>query len=233
MVTLLVNNNSKTEPAEALSQKIRTDLIEISEKIRNHPYLDALERGQLSEVALRSFIGNQYHLMVSIIRADAQMLQRFGGSQFGDYFYGMLQTEMAAYCALLTLAQKLGMEQAALEDFEIDPDAFAYGCYVSWLADNGSPAEIIGGLGVNFPVWGANCQRMSTALRKHYGFSASQTRFLDIFSEQPEDKETMLDAIDFDLSHQIPGERIARAARLIQAYELRFWDAMAWAASVQ
>lgn len=233
MVTLLPNNPLKTSPALALLTKIRTDLQELDAKILNHRYLDALEQGQVSELALLSFIGNQYHLTRSNLRAYAQMQQRFADTKFGGYFQESLQFEESAARALLLMAQQQQMTTKSLENFDIDPDALSYGYYVSWLADNASLAEILTAFAVNYPVWGANCQRMSRALRQIYGFSASQTRFLDLFSEASENETMILEAISSELSAPMSEERITRSVRLIQAYELRFWEAMAWTVDVE
>ncbi len=215
-----------------LMQKIRADLSIVEEQIRQHRYLDALERGAVSEQALRAIPGHQYQLMISLIRADAHMLHRFGGGPFRDYFFAVLGGSMTAFPALLDLAKRLGMDHEALEHYEVDPDGFAYACYVAWLADNGSPAELICGLSINLPAWGANCQRVSAALHKHYAFSDTDTRFFDGFAGAAPDEEVIVAAIGHDLACQVPADRIARAARLIQAYELRFWDAMAKAAQL-
>ena len=109
--------------AQKIFQRIQTDLQTIDDQIRNHSFLDALDRKEVSEEALRSVPGHQYHIIISNIRADANLLQRFGGTRFRDYFFGVLQSRMAAYPVLLTMASKLGMGQADLEHFEVDPDA--------------------------------------------------------------------------------------------------------------
>ena len=145
------------------------------------------------------------------------------------YFDMMLNSAIEASDALVLLAQTLGMTEEFLETYETDPDALGYGFYVSSLATHASLAEIVAGLGVNFPLWGANCQKMSKVLRQHYGFSASQTRFFDIFAEASSstDEETIIKAISLGLEAGVSQEKIARSVRLIQGYELRFWDAMA------
>jgi thiaminase len=214
--------------ATELVQKIRVDLESVDQAIRQHSFLDAVEKGEVSEQALRAFPGHQYHLMVSLIHANAHMLQRFGGTPFHDFFYGLLSGAITGYSSLMLLARRLGMGHESLEDFELDPDGFAYAGYMTWLADCGSVGETICGLAVNKPAWGQNCARLSSALRARYGFSTEETVFLDEYAGVTwEEEEALVKAVEYDLVCHVPIQRIGRAARLIQAYELRFWDAMA------
>lgn len=216
--------------AQTLMDQISSDLADVGKQIESHRFISMLDGSELPLPAMQSFIAHQYHLLMNIIRADANMIHRFGATPFREHFFEVLQEEMQAYVKLMRFAAKIGMDEAALEHFEVDADAFAYACFVAWLAENGTPGEIICALTVNFPVWGANCGRMSAALREHHGFTAEDTAFLDIFAEtagQDQAQAMALAAIDFDLSQQRPPERIQRSARLMQAYELKFWDVMA------
>jgi thiaminase len=216
--------------ATELIQQIRADLETVDQAIHQHRFLNAVEKGEVSEQALRTFPGHQYHLMVSIIRANAHMLQRFGGTRFHEFFYGLLSGAITGYSSLKVLAQRLGMGHEDLAHFEVDPDGFAYASYITWLADNGSVGEILCGLSVNKPSWGHNCARLGAALRSKYGFAIEETAFLDRYAGATVDEKALVEAAKYDLICQVSPQRIARAARLIQAYELRFWDAMAKAA---
>jgi len=44
----------------------------------------------------------------------------------------------------------------------------AYTNYLTRLAVYGSDAEILTAILVDLPVWGANCNKISIALKKHY-----------------------------------------------------------------
>ena len=53
----------------------------------------------------------------------------------------------------------------------------AYTNYLTRLAVYGSDAEILTALLIDLPVWGANCGKISSLLKKNYGFSEKrQTR---------------------------------------------------------
>jgi hypothetical protein len=51
------SGGSSTRDAERLIAEIRTELRPIENQIRNHPYITALERGQVSRDNLRAFAG--------------------------------------------------------------------------------------------------------------------------------------------------------------------------------
>ena len=61
-----------------LVAQIRSDLEPLKEKIRDHPYLSALEAGQVQPVALRAFAGHQHHIITSDLRSIALLVSRHG-----------------------------------------------------------------------------------------------------------------------------------------------------------
>ncbi|MDP3768784.1 MAG: transcriptional regulator, partial [Dehalococcoidia bacterium] len=77
------------------------------------------------------------------------------------------------------------------------------------------------------PAWGANCGRMSKALRVKYGLGPDGIAFFDLFATPaPEFEESSLRVIQGGLNRGLDPRPMARAARLIQAYELLYWDAL-------
>jgi hypothetical protein len=72
---------------------------------------------------------------------------------------------------------------------------------------------------------------MSAALRKSYGFSDDETAFLDAFANMPSFEDAALAIIQDGLDSGEGPARLLRSARLFQAYESMFWDAMAAAAT--
>jgi hypothetical protein len=97
----------------------------------------------------------------------------------------------------------------------------AYSHYLSTLGQFASPGVQAIALIANLPVWGSNCGRLSKALRDTYHIE--ETSFLDLFSASTEGIEAAALGI---VDCYLPGQERAmrKAARLIQAYELMFWD---------
>src|ERR687888_588913 len=103
----------------------------------------------------------------------------------------------------------------------------AYTNYLTKLAVYGSDAEILAAILVDFPVWGANCSKISSCLKKNYSFTNSSCLFLDQFAA-PLPKEFIEKSNSlitrFVNFSQKENTTIERAARLILDYELLFWD---------
>lgn len=219
--------------AEELVASIREDLREIDQKIMNHPYLRALRKGKVSIEALKAFPGHEYHVATSDLRSMAHFVHRFGDQpRASAFFNGILQGEYAALTAIPVFAAKLGMSLADLERYEVTPEGFTYPTFMSWQSLYASAAASVCGILVNFAAWGHNCGVMSAALRAKYGFSSAETVFLDNFANLPSFEAEALEIIQEGLDQGADPAEIRLAARLYQAYEKMFWDAMAAIAKV-
>ncbi len=218
--------------AEEVLSDVHSALEETEAKIRRHPYLAAVKAGSVTREALRAIPGHQYHMWQSDLRSAAHLVARFGTRSYGAFFFGDLEAEIAARAGITTMAAKLGMSETDLAGYEPSPEGFAYAAYFAWLALYGSAAEVACGLTVNLSAWGHNCAEVSKGLSAHYGFTAEETAFLDGFAALPSFDEIAIEVIADDLARGVAPREIMRAARLIQAYEAKFWDAMADAAGL-
>jgi len=216
-----------------LVEKIRSDLKPLEEKILGHPYLRALEDGRVALDLLKVFAGQQHHIISSDLRSIALILSREGMRPSRRFLMNALQGEAAALDALRAFAGTLGLNSSDLDSLEPLPAAHAYCTYVAWLALYGSDAELAGAFLVNLAAWGANCGRMSTALHEKYGFAPSALAFFDLFAGMPSFDQEVLPIIQNALDRGVPAQLIHRAARMLQGYELMFWDAMADAAGIR
>ncbi len=219
--------------AKEVVEKIRMDLRPLDEKILGHPYIMALNEGKLPQDSLRTFAGQQYHIITSDLRSIAGLLSRHGLLLSRPWLLAILQGEAAALDALLAFAKKLSMSESDLKTFEPIPAAHAYCTYVAWLGIYGSDGELAGAFLVNFAAWGANCGKMSKALQDHYGLTKEEVAFFELFSQMPPSEKEILEVIQGALDRGVEPALIHRAARMLQAYELMFWDAMAEAAGMR
>ena len=219
--------------AKEVVEKIRTDLRPLDEKILGHPYIMALNKGKVSQDSLRTFAGQQYHIITSDLRSIASLLSRHGHLPSRPWLLAVLQGEAVALDALFTFAGQLSVSEGALKIFEPIPAAYAYCTYVAWLGMYGSDGELAGALLVNFAAWGANCGKMGKALQEHYGFTKEGVSFFDLFFQMPPFEKQVLEVIQGALDRGIEPVLIHRAARMLQAYELMFWDAMAEVAGLE
>jgi hypothetical protein len=98
---------------------------------------------------------------------------------------------------------------------------------MAWLALYGSDAEIAAAYLVNFPAWGQNCGRLSRILTERFGLREKEVAFFDLFATPPATFEAnALSVIQQGLDRGTEPRLIQRAARLLQAYELMYWDTL-------
>jgi len=213
--------------ARVVVDEIRRDLQKADEQLLRHPYLQALEQGQIQREKLRLFAGEQYSIIRSDLRSVAHLVSRFGGSPSRDFFLGILQGEKAAFDALLVFASTLGMSEVDLGAYEPLPGAHAYTAYMAWLALYGTEAQVAAGYLVNFPAWGLNCGRLSRVLKERFGMREEEVGFFNLFATVPATFENnSLAVIQRGLERGEDPRLVSRAARLLQAYELMYWDTL-------
>jgi pyrroloquinoline quinone (PQQ) biosynthesis protein C len=213
--------------AKALVDEIRQDLQAVNEQLLHHPYVQALEEGKIGQEKLRLFAGEQYSIIPSDLKSVAHLVSRFGSAPSRDFFLGILHGERAAWDALLTFADALGLSEAQLREHEPLAGAHAYTCYMAWLALYASDAEVAAAYLVNFPAWGQNCGRLSQILKERFGLSEKDIAFFELFANPPATFEAnALSVIQQGLDRGIEPRLIQRAARLLQAYELMYWDTL-------
>ena len=217
--------------ARQLLEDARKAIASTEERIRNHPYLEALEARGVKKGKLALFAGQQCHIIESDLRSVALIVSRAESWRARDFLSGMLQGERAALTALGDFGQAVGLSQEQLHAAEPLPGAFAYSAYVTWLATYGTAAEFVGAFLVNLTAWGGNCGRISRALKAGYGLSGQDVAFFDLFASVPPGfEEQGLAVVEEGLNQGADPVRIRRAARLLQEFELLYWDTM-WEAA--
>lgn len=213
--------------ARELIAETRAQLKTVEDKLLAHPYLSAVEEGRTSKENLQLFAGEQHYIISSDLRSVALLVNRESRGPNREFLLGALQGEAAAGHALLAFARALAMSDEGLRSYEPMPGCQAYPAYVAWLAAYGSAADFAAAFLVNLPAWGGSCARMSAALKGKYGLSAEAVAFFDLFATPaPEFEADSLRVIQDGLDHGVDPRGVARAARLIQAYELMYWDTL-------
>jgi len=205
--------------ARELLEDLGRELAPVERAIRGHRYLAAAP----SEESLRAFTGEQYTILRSDRRSFAQLAARFPEPPAGDFFIAVTQGEGEALARLIALAASPDIDEGGLLGYEPQPGCQAYTAFVSWLALNGSRAELALAFLANLAAWGENCRRLAGMLQ-----GRCETSFFEFFAEPaPGFEELALAVADQGLVAGDSPTRARRAARLLQAYELLFWDTLA------
>lgn len=214
-----------TAQAREVIEEGRQKIASLEMRIREHPYIQALENRRVPRDKLAIFAGQQRHIIESDLRSVGLIVARAGSQETRDFFLGMLQGERAALEALGAFGRAVGLPDDRARAAEPLPGAFAYSAYVAWLALYGSMAEFAGAFLVNLEAWGANCGRMSRALRDLYGLTGADVAFFDLFALTPPGfEERGIAVVEEGLAQGVDPGCIHRAARMLQGYELLYWD---------
>jgi thiaminase len=213
--------------AAEVVESVRMQLAPVRERVRAHPYLLAVEERRLSPAQLRPFVCEQFLILSSDLRSMAQMVSRFGGDGYVEFFLDLLGGERAALEALPMLATAFDLGTPDLLQYEPLPGAQSYSAYTAWLAAYGSDAEVAAAFAVNFQGWSEACARLGRALRGSYSLSGGQAAFFDLFADPNEDFEARaIQVIETGLQRGVPERLVRRAPRMLQGYEAMFWDTL-------
>jgi hypothetical protein len=208
-------------------QEIRADLAAVEEQIRQVPFLARVEAKQASLEQIAAVAAEQY----SIIRSDwssfAQMTARFDDPHSRQFFGGIAAGEAIALQRLLDFAKSIGLDERDLAAYEPRPKAQTYPSRVAWIAAHADRAAAGASFLVNFAVFGENMGRLRNALVNVYHFAPAEVAFFSFFAEPiPGFEENALEVITAGLRRGACPAEVRRSARLLQAYELDFWQAV-------
>ncbi|HEX3037033.1 MAG TPA: hypothetical protein VHT73_18265 [Thermodesulfobacteriota bacterium] len=206
---------------------LREEFQPLLEKILTHPFINRVEKGKAPDYKLRFFIEQQFHIVSGDFRNIALYIAFSPSQRIRDFFFGLIQGEHNALENLFRMAEALDITVRELEDSEPDAGALAFTNYFTRLATYGTAGEIASAMVVDFEAWGENCSRLSKGLKKHYGLSAEDTKFLDGFYPiTPQFYDDVISIIREYAGTAGNRKKMRTAVRLGLDYELMFWDTM-------
>jgi hypothetical protein len=213
--------------ARRLVAEIRTELAPVEDEIRNVPFVSELEAGHVTLDQLADFLGEQYNIIKSDQGSFSFMVTRFDDPASREMFGGIAGGETIALDLLLDFAERLGRTEADLLAYEPKPKGQTYPSRVAWISLFADRATAGASFLVNFAVFGENMGRVQQALIDVYGFTAEETAFFGFFAEPiPGFEENAIDVIAAGLRRGACPREVKRSARLLQSYELDFWQAV-------
>ncbi len=199
------------DPAQAVFLQIRRALQPVEAKLLDHPFLRKVEAVEYSKAQVAVLPLEEYHIVASDLPSSKHLYGRFGQAPSAGFFRELVENEQYAQGHIRRLAEALG-------------------CYFARLALHGSEAEVLVAFASNFSAWWSACKRVADALADKYGVPREAVAFLSPFHEVPAPDapfdELTLEAMRRGLKQGVPEKALVRVARLIQSYELWFWDAL-------
>jgi len=209
--------------ARDLLVEVRRELEPLNSSVLNCRFIQMAERGELKVEDLRSFVENQLYIVSHDAKSIALMAARATHAEESVYFADLARADLEALRALEEMAEELGASRGPVQSLKVVPHAVDYTHFLAFLAAHRNPGEQAFALIVNLPVWSAACARLLRAVRERYGLR--RTRFLELFSSVPEwVEERGLQVCERYVAEHAESMRFF--ARLIQSYELSFWEAL-------
>lgn len=216
---------------------------ETEKKLLSHPYLKAAEAGTLTMSQRQAFAREQYFIQLSDSKSFAALAGHEGfcptslcgvtvpksfkpGADPVDLFQFLLGGEVYAAQLLLQYSKQLGLDEDALQspqDYQISAKAQAYPSYWSRLALSKQRAAAAAACAVNFPAWGNMCGRLLEALKSKH--DEDGLAFIKFFATPIDNLDEMAAAI-IDAENDLSYEELLEPVRLLQEYEVMFWDAI-------
>jgi hypothetical protein len=209
---------------------------EVLERICREPAPDGpgnrlvplVEEGRARREVIAALAAEEWQIVPSDRRSFLVLAARSSTPAAVEFYSALAQGEGLALAKLPALAFASGMDRAGLDAYEPLAGCQAYPSYVARLALGADPADVILAILANFAAWGGYCSRLSGALRQRYGYDDEACGFFDFFATPvPELEQQALDAVQAALDQGQPLRDAWRYGRLLQSYELMFWNTLA------
>ncbi|MDH6125412.1 transcriptional regulator [Kitasatospora sp. GP82] len=187
-----------------------------------------IAEGRAPVSVLAELAAQQHQIITSDRRSLLLLAARCADTPAGGWFAGLAEGESEALHALTAFEEGCGLTPAEVAAREPLAGCQAYPAYLAWLTLNGEPTGTVLALSANFAAWGGYCATVARALRSHYGFTDAACAFFDFFAEPAPELEEQTIAVLAAASlntERIDGGR--GYGRLLQAYELMFWNTLA------
>ncbi|MFP5346567.1 MAG: transcriptional regulator [Actinomycetes bacterium] len=206
---------------------------ELAAEEHDNQVVRAVEEGRATLGVVAALAAEETRTVASDRRSFLLLAARSADPDAVRFFAGLAQGECTALDTLPALARAAGLDDAGVQAYRVQPGCQAYPAYTAWLAVNGDPVDVSVAVLANFAAWGGYCATMARALRDHYGFDDEACAFFDLFATSKDDagasplEAHALRAVDARLGagDSLHGGR--EYARMLQGYELMFWDCLA------
>jgi hypothetical protein len=214
--------------ARALVTQLRSDLAAVEEEIRHAPFLSAVEAGTVLVEQIAAVAAEEYSIIRSDMQSFSHMAQRWDTPNGSHFFGDLAEGEALALPLLLAFGANVGLNEQDLAAYEPRPKGQTYPSRVAWIAANADRASAAASFLVNFGVFGENMARLRDALIGVYGFAPEDIAFFTFFAEPiPGFEDDAIEVMAAGLLEGACPRDVRRSARLLQAYELDFWQAAA------
>lgn len=217
-----------TQSAAGLLARVREELAPGTGENR---LIGRIEDGSAPLRVLGELAAQQLRIITSDRRSFLALATRCADAPGGAYFAELAAGESEALGMLTPFAAACGLSDAAMHARPPLPGCQTYPAYLAWLALNGDPVGVVLALTANFAAWGGYCAIAARALRDHYGFAAEACAFFDFFATPDPEADARAVAVVEQWQSTSGGGAdtmdVLEYGRMLQSYELMFWNTLA------
>lgn len=161
-------------------------------------------------------------------RSFLTLAAQAGEPACAEFFADLGKGENVVLAMLPAMAEAAGFDERARRGYRPLAGCQAYPSYLARLALNADPAAVVLAVTANFAAWGGYCATLARALRSEYGFDDAACGFVDFFATPaPDLEELAVTAIQQALDAGKSLDAGREYGRLLQDYELMFWNTLA------
>lgn len=215
--------------ARQLLHTLQRQLKPVEQQILATAFLREIEAGRLPLDRIAAVAAEEFVLIPTEQRSFLLMARRWRDPVGAEdpFFLALARNGDGELQRLLAFASALGLSRSSLDGYEPRAASQIYPAQLAQLAVSGDRAEVAAALLINYPSFASVMARVNTALLERYRFLPEQIRFVSS-NGQPLDsafQQAALAQVSLGLQQGACPDRIRRAARLLQAAELDFWQA--------
>jgi pyrroloquinoline-quinone synthase len=200
------------------------DIVQLRQKLLNHPLWARIEAGTLEIERLRLFALQDWWLVRQAYRLDALAIANVTDLSVQELLIGKLLPKVGGYTHLITFGTALGLSSHDFGHVEPVAGCMALTNFFYWMLTYGTPEEKLAAVSASEDIFIQICARIGPALIHHYQMTEEQITFFTLH----EDIASHVNPIDNVLIERYtrPDEqhRIIQAIRLSHEFELLFYD---------
>uniref|UniRef100_A0A6U0H951 Thiaminase-2/PQQC domain-containing protein n=1 Tax=Helicotheca tamesis TaxID=374047 RepID=A0A6U0H951_9STRA len=234
------------KPYLAMLKQLRLEPFheETNSRLENHPYITTAIAGELTLAQRRAFCFEQF----AIQKSDAKSFEALAKKKTNeskaekDLFQFLHEGELYAQGLLVNHAKSVDIDIGDDEmnspeaiithnGYKITAKGQGYPSYWARLALNNQRGAGAAACAVNFPAWGSMCKNFLESLRKNkaYGYSEGSDSkkalaFIEFFATPIENLDYMAALVMKE--EGVKYDDLIDVVRLLQEYEISFWDAI-------
>ena len=208
--------------------------VRTEKKLKEHPYVKAIENGKLELHKLKNLIHEQFYVQqddLKSIETVANKSKSEGKTACYEFFKLLTDGEKYAGGLLQNMAKWLKLSSEDLIAYESRMKARAYPSFLARCAMYEPASFVACACAINFPAWGKMCGRVHNAIKLNksiYGeVKDEDIDFLNFFATPIEGFDEMaLKCLKEENSESLDFGRLRNVVRLLQEAEVLFWDSI-------